>query len=405
MSTGDGPTPGRADGPTRGRVLMIEQGGRGGVADYTAELVRALAQEGWEVTLATAADHLYPPAEGVTPVPVFHYLRGSTRLSRALRARGLGKPVNGLRFLAALPRLVRLARGVDVVHSQGWEIPQLGLVAITGLRLSGRPVVQTAHGTFERAQRFLRVRRIVRRLTGRLLARTIVHTQADRERALELMGVDAVVIPHGEYGGLARSGGRVSRAAARAVLGIDAQEPVTLMYGQLRTDKGLADLVEAVARVPPLRLLIGGEDLGGLAEVRDRLNDDDLTGRVTVREGFQDMPSTAELFAAADTVALPYRVASQSGVLLLAYGFSRPVVIYPSGGMVESVIDGETGWICRAADAEALAATLADTVSAGAQECLRRGQRGRELADERFAWPAIARSTSELYEQVLAATG
>jgi glycosyltransferase involved in cell wall biosynthesis len=391
------------DGLRPRRLLMVEQGGRGGVTDYTSELVRALAAEGWEVTLATAADHLYPPAEGVTPVPVFHYMRGDGAVTRRLRGAGLGKPLNGLRFVASLPRLVRLARRADIVHSQGWEIPQLGLVAVACLRLSGTPVVQTAHGTFERARRFLRVRRVVRRATGRLLSATIVHTQADRERARELMGVDAVVIPHGEYGGLARSGGSVSREQARAALGLDAGAAVTLMYGQLRTDKGLADLVEAVARVTGLQLLVAGQDLGALAEVEGRVSAPDLRGRVTVREGFQDMPATAQLFAAADTVALPYRAASQSGVLLLAYGFARPVVIYPTGGMVESVIDGETGWICAAADVDALTAALADAVRAGPQEALRRGARGRALADERFAWPAIARRTSELYEQVLAA--
>ncbi len=394
---------GPGSGARRGRrLLMVEQGGRGGVTDYTSALVRGLADEGWQVTLATASDHLYPVSPGVQAVPVFHYVRGRSRLARQLRRRGLGKPLNGLRFLASLPRLARLARRAEIVHTQGWEIPQLGLLAVACLRLTGRPVVQTAHGTFERAQRFLRIRRVVRRATGRLLSATIVHTEADRERARELMGVDAVVIPHGEYGGLASSGGSVSREDARSALGIGAGAHVTLMYGQLRTDKGLADLVEAVARVPELHLLIGGEDLGGLAEVRERIGQEDLSGRVTVREGFQDMPATAMLFAAGDTVALPYRVASQSGVLLLAYGFSRPVVIYPSGGMVESVIDGETGWICPAADVDALAATLEQAARAGSREALRRGRQGRALADERFAWPAIARRTSELYKRVLA---
>ena len=51
-----------------------------------------------------------------------------------------------------------------------------------------------------------------------------------------------------------------------------------------------------------------------------------------MREGYLEMEEAAQLFAATDTVALPYAVASQSGVLLLAYGFSRPVVIYPSAG-------------------------------------------------------------------------
>ena len=392
---------GRLSAGSRRRLLMIEQGGRGGVSDYTAELVAALAAEGWVVTLATAADHSYPPAQGVTVVPVFHYTRGDTRLARALRARGLGKLANGLRFLAALPRLMALARRADVVHSQGWEVPQLGPLALACLRSTGTPVVQTEHGTFDRAQdRLFGTASLARRLSGRLAARTIVHTQADLDRVAPLLGGRARVIPHGEYGGLARSGGTAERERARAALGLAPDVPATLMFGQLRSDKGLDDLAEAVARVPGLQLLVGGQDIGGLSGARERL--DALGGRVSVHEGFLDMRETAQLFAATDTVALPYKQASQSGVLLLAYGFARPVVVYPSGGMVEAVIDGETGWICERPDVESLTDALADSVRAGREECLRRGRAGERLADERFAWPAIARRTAALYEEALA---
>ena len=100
-----------------------------------------------------------------------------------------------------------------------------------------------------------------------------------------------------------------------------------------------------------------------------------------MREGFLAMDEVAELFAATDTVALPYRAASQSGVLLLAYGFERPVIVYPVGGLVEAVVEGETGWICRRADPEALAEALAESVAAGPAECCAarrsRGQAGR----------------------------
>jgi glycosyltransferase involved in cell wall biosynthesis len=384
------------------RLLMIEQGGRGGVADYTAELIRALIGEGWSVTLATADDHLYPPIDGVVVCPVFHYMRDGTSIARALRRHGLSKIINGLRFLFSLPRLMRLARGADIVHTQGWETPQTGLVAIVSLRLAGAPLVQTSHGTFERSTTFLRTRRLVRRLTARLTARTIVHTQADLVRVPPEARGRAVVIPHGEYGGLARSGGSAERDASRAALGIAQEGPVTLMFGQLRADKGLSDLVHALQRLPALHLLIGGQDAGALAEVSEQLGSRELAGRVTVREGFLDMREVAQLFAATDTVALPYQAASQSGVLLLAYGFSRPVVVYPVGGLAESVIDGETGWVCERADVEALVDALAASIDAGAAECLRRGEQGARLAEQRFAWPAIARRTGELYRAVLA---
>jgi glycosyltransferase involved in cell wall biosynthesis len=388
--------------PPRRRLLMIEQGGRGGVADYTGELVRALVDVGWTVELATADDHLYPPIPGVLVRPIFHYMRDDTALRRALRRVHLGPVVNGLRFLASLPRLVRLSKDADMVHSQGWEIPEIGLVAFVCLRLGGATVVQTLHGIVERSGRLMRTRRLITRAKGLLSACTIVHTQADLALLAPAMRARTVVIPHGEYGGLARSGGSVERAAARARLGIPAQAPVTLIFGQLRADKGLADLVAALERVPALHLLIGGQDLGALSALAERLESPELTGRVTIREGFLDMGEAAQLFAAADTVALPYPSASQSGVLLLAYGFHRPVIAYPVGGLLEAVIDGETGWLCARPDVDALVDALAASIDAGSAECLRRGEQGARLADERFSWPAIARRTDEVYREVLA---
>ncbi len=381
-----------------GRLLMIEQGGRGGVADYTAELTRALAAQGWQISLATAADHRYLPASAVTTHGVFHYVRGQTPLGRAVRRLGLGKIANGLRFLPAIPRLMLLSRDCDLVHSQGWEFAPLGVVAIACLRLARATIVQTSHNTFERGRSLERTHAWLARLT----ARTIVHTKADLARVPSAADGRVVVIPHGEYGALARAGGPADREAARMELGIESGVPTTLLFGQLRLDKGLGDLLAALPRVPRLHLLVGGREEGALAAAATQLANPALAGRVTVREGYLDMREAAQLFAATDTVSLPYAVASQSGVLLLAYGFRRPVVVYPVGGLVEAVLDGETGWICSRPDIDALVSALNAAADAGWSECRRRGQAGARLAEERFAWPEIARRTGEVYHDVLA---
>lgn len=376
---------------------MIEQGGRGGVADYTAELTRALAAAGWSVQLATADDHRYRPAPGVTVEGVFHYVRGRTWLARVARRFRLGPVANGIRFLLATPRLVALSRAADIVHSQGWEFAPLGLVAIACIRLTEVPVVQTAHNTFERGRSQDRTHAALARLT----ARTIVHTSADVARVPLPVRGRVALIPHGEYGSLARRGGSVDRQHARAELGIDPTTPVTLLFGQLRRDKGLEDLLAALDRIPQLHLLIGGQETGALKAAAAELARADLARRVTVREGFLDMTEAARLFAAADTVALPYRIASQSGVLLLAYGFRRPVIIYPVGGLVDAVVDGETGWICARADVDALVAALNASMAAGWAECQRRGEAGHRMAEERYSWPATAARTQRLYCEVL----
>lgn len=369
------------------------------MADYTAALTAALARAGARVTLATAGDHRYAPAPGVVVRPVFRYVRATSWPGRCVRRARLGRVANGLLVLAAVPRLVALARRADVVHTEGWEDLRLGVVVVAALRLAGAVVVQTEHNTFERGAALERTRRLLARLT----ARTIVHARADRARAYAQRRGAAVVIPHGEYGSLARTGGDGDRAAARAALGVPGGAPAVLLFGQLRADKGLGELLAAAREVQGLHVVVAGQDTGGLADVATLLDDPALAGRLHLREGFVPMDEAAGLFAAADAVVLPYPRASQSGVLLLAYGFARPVVAYPVGGLPEAVVDGETGWLCARADVPALVEALRAVVAAGAPECARRGAAGRALADERYDWEAIARRTRAVHRDALVA--
>jgi glycosyltransferase involved in cell wall biosynthesis len=80
-----------------------------------------------------------------------------------------------------------------------------------------------------------------------------------------------------------------------------------------------------------------------------------------------------------------------------AMACARPTVVTRSGGMVESVVDGETGFIIEKENAEALAdrilTLLRDKDLAG-----RFGQAGRERAVRVFSRDRMARETASLYE-------
>jgi glycosyltransferase involved in cell wall biosynthesis len=294
--------------------------------------------------------------------------------------------------LASFPRSVRLARRCRVVHLQGGIWFPLAALEMALFRLAGARVVHTPHNSFARR----RMEGGVRGLMEALASTTIVHTEADLpvlrhpERA--------AVIPHGEYSGLARSVPAASRERAREALGLPAGALVAMVFGQLRADKGIGDAARAVAAVPELRLLVAGEDIGGLQAAAAELADERLGDRLTVREGYLPMAAAAECFAAADLTILAYEQASQSGVLMLSYGFSTPVVVYPVGGLGDAVVDGETGWVCARADAAALEEALRQVAEAGAEECRRRGEAGARLADERYSWDAIARRTLAVYD-------
>lgn len=371
---------------------MIEQGGRGGVADYTAELARALDAAGVEVELATATDHVLALPASVAVRAVFPYLRGGTRRRDALRRAKGQWPYNALGYLLAHLRLLGAARRADVVHVQGGHFPPLVLLAFSLLRLTGTPLVWTPHNTFERGGAAWLAR--VRRALERFPARVIVHARADVPALLPATRGRAVVIPHGEYGALAAAGGEPpARDEARDRLGLPAGATVVLCFGQLRPDKGIDDVLAAAREVDGVHVVLAGEDLGAAAAVRPG-------DRATVRAGFQTLEDAAVLFGAADVAALAYRRASASGVLLLAYGFATPVVAYPVGGLPEVVRDGETGWLCAAADVGALVAALRAVVAAGPEEAARRGAAAQRFAREELAWDRIAGRTRALYEEL-----
>ena len=57
----------------------------------------------------------------------------------------------------------------------------------------------------------------------------------------------------------------------------------------------------------------------------------------------------------AEVVVLPYRSATQSGILNIAYGYETPVVITQVGGLAEFVDDGQTGVFVPEANKAAVA--------------------------------------------------
>lgn len=92
---------------------------------------------------------------------------------------------------------------------------------------------------------------------------------------------------------------------------------------------------------------------------------------------------------AADLLLLPYREASQSGVAPGAAMAGLPAVATPVGGLNEQVIDGVTGRVAAAVDAEALAAAVAVLMTDG--ELYRRCSEGAlRFAHDALSWDAAA---------------
>ncbi len=115
--------------------------------------------------------------------------------------------------------------------------------------------------------------------------------------------------------------------------------------------------------------------------------------------GHADLPDGLN---AADLLVLP-SVREQFGqVLVEAMACGLPVIAANAHGPAEIVDDGETGWLVRADDEEAMVKALVEGVN-GDAERRRRGDAAIVASRGRYSWPALAREVAATYDEVVAA--
>ena len=142
---------------------------------------------------------------------------------------------------------------------------------------------------------------------------------------------------------------------------LDIKESRVLLYfGIIRQYKGLMTLIEAFPAIckkfgSNIRLLIAGEFYDDPAPYMQAISAGGYEDKITVIDNFIPNEEVGIYFSAADVVVLPYKSASQSGVIQTAYGFGKPVITSDTGGLPEVVKQGETGLLFPPGDHAALA--------------------------------------------------
>jgi glycosyltransferase involved in cell wall biosynthesis len=177
------------------------------------------------------------------------------------------------------------------------------------------------------------------------------------------------------------------------------REPRTvLFFGRLSKYKGLEGLYQAMPlvseRVPGVRLVVAGRPEFGY--VPPRPPELSQGGKIEILDRYIPNSELAELMQRASVVACPYTTATQSGVVLTAYGFGTPVVATAVGGLPEYVRDGESGIVVPPNDSAALADALTRVLTDdGLRRSLTAGI-ARLMASE-LSWATRASRMLELY--------
>jgi glycosyltransferase involved in cell wall biosynthesis len=313
--------------------------------------------------VADAVEHVRErgvEVEVVSPASFRHYGiaygAGVPGNLRASPAKALLLPA----FLGSFTRAARqAARNADLVHAH-W-LPA-GLVALA----TRRPFVVQLWGTdVELARHAPRPARAVLRRARLALCASSALAGAARE----LGAREVRVVPPG-----------VEAVEGRRE---EANPPEVLYAGRLSPEKGVLELVEAARG---MKLVVAG--------------DGSLRARVPGALGFVAPDELARLYARAAVVSCPSRREGFGIACLEAMAHGVPVVASGVGGLLDLVVDGETGLVVPPGDVRALRAALERLL--GDPELRRRmGEAARRRARERFSWERFGELTLEAYERAL----
>lgn len=173
-----------------------------------------------------------------------------------------------------------------------------------------------------------------------------------------------------------------------------------LFVGRTSRQKGMTYLIDAMSKVDPGVKLVCCTSAPDTKEVED-----EIAAKIAQQprvlwinsllreEQYVELYSNAKVFAC-PSIYEPFGI-----INLEAMACKTPIVASAVGGILETVVDGETGLLVPPADPDALANGI-NTLLRNPQMCAAFGDNGRRRVERHFSWRHIARQTEEMYREL-----
>ena len=132
-----------------------------------------------------------------------------------------------------------------------------------------------------------------------------------------------------------------------------------LFLGFIKHYKGLDVLLRAIPLVyqenSDIEFIIAGEVYGSARKYHKIIKSFNSKYKIIFDNKFITTEEMPEYFSKADVLVAPYRTATQSGIIQLAYSFLKPVIASDIAGLREMVKDKKTGLLFENENSEDLA--------------------------------------------------
>jgi len=177
------------------------------------------------------------------------------------------------------------------------------------------------------------------------------------------------------------------------------EEPRTILFfGRISPYKGIHYLVDAVPliknAIPDVKVIIAGN---GSFYFNIELIKTDTTYEIINR--YISNYELVDLIQKATVIVCPYTDATQSGVIMTAFAFNKPVVATSVGGIPEVVQDNVTGRLVRPNDHVVLADAVIDLLTNTDKREQIKKNIEMMCSQGNLSWATIARQTVEVYRK------
>lgn len=327
---------------------------RGGISHYTGLMYRELSKK-YEVEMISYKMQ-YPKV--LFKKEQRDYQNDSFKIEGTNFMIHTANPFNIIRTANYIKR-----KKPDMVIIQWWH-PYFAPCYFLLAKFMGRQnLTFVCHNVFPH-ERFPLDRKLTR-LTLKNGKHFIVHANEEEAELKQIMpNPDCQVTPHPSYNAFCFE--HMTKAQARERLKLDSDEKMLLFFGFVRPYKGLKHLLNAMPMIKKslgnVKLFIVGEfgnaeDKGTyISQIKElAASNPELEASIAINDGYTPDHEVEPYFAACDIVVLPYESATQSGIVQIAYGFGKPVVVTNVGGLPDVVSDGRTGYVVPPQDEKALA--------------------------------------------------
>ena len=338
--------------------------------NFRLNLMRALQAAGHTV-VAVAPDDAYAQR-----------IRDAGIALEAVPISGGGtQPLRELQSVLRLGAVFRRHR-VGLVLSYTPKGNLYSALACIALRIAFVPNVSGLGRAFIRRSLVTQVAKTLYRLTFRRARRVFFQNLDDMA-----VFVDSGLVHASQAERLPGSGVDLGRFVPTPLVARAADAPVFLLVARMLWDKGVGEYVEAARRV---RALYPGArfQLLGFLDVANPSAIARTQMQAWVAEGVVDYLGPTDdvrpYLAAADCVVLPSYREGVPRTLLEAAATARPIITTDAPGCRDAVVDGQTGLLCKVADAADLTDKVLRFMALTQAERHAMGQGGRAHVQQHF---------------------